>query len=531
MIAAATGLSEISGLMPSERSALASEAANAIYLAGEAARSIGDVRALSLSYGRLGKLREGEKQGNDALSETLRALGIAQQNRIQDLIHLWQHQAGRILRGMGRTKQAAEMYRAAVGNLNLAKSGLPAECGTADGSFADMVKPVYLELADLLLELAGKESDSVTGQRLLAEARDTIEQLRTEELRDYFEDACLGTVPSARAALETVPPGTALLYTVILPDRIELLVTFPDGIKRFRVSESPASVAREARLLRLSIENRFQTWLGSAQKLYSWLILPLEKELKNKKITTLVFVPDGPLRNFPLSVLHDGNESIIASYAVATIQGLRFASLEAVTGRNGKQGMLLAGLSESVQGYPALTNVTNELRSIEVTHSGTTLLNNQFQVQRVREQLEATPYPLIHFASHGEFTGNAKDNYILTWEGKLTLDHLDRFIKANARRKTPVDLLSLSACRTAAGDDRAALGLAGLAVRSGARSAVASLWDIEDKSTSELFSEFYRILGTGTDRAEALRQAQIEVRKRYPHPYFWSPFLLIGSWI
>jgi CHAT domain-containing protein len=143
------------------------------------------------------------------------------------------------------------------------------------------------------------------------------------------------------------------------------------------------------------------------------------------------------------------------------------------------------------------------------------------------------PYPLIHIASHGEFTGNSRNNYILTWDGKMTLDHLDKFIRNNAVRKTPVELLSLSACKTAAGDDRASLGLAGLAVKSGARTAVASLWDIDDKSTSELFVAFYRNIKAGTDinRAEALRQAQLEIKQRYDHPYFWSPFLLIGNWL
>jgi CHAT domain-containing protein len=222
---------------------------------------------------------------------------------------------------------------------------------------------------------------------------------------------------------------------------------------------------------------------------------------------------------------------VIQKYAVATIQGLAFASSQRPSAtRPGT--MLMAGLSESVQGYPALVNVTDEVKGIRESYPGASLINSDFRVDNVKERLDQMPYPLIHIASHGEFTGNSRNNYILTWDGRMTLDDLDRFIRSSAIRKTPVELLSLSACKTAAGDDRASLGLAGLAVKSGARTAVASLWDIDDKSTSELFVEFYRIIHGRTDinRAEALRQAQLIIKTRYDHPYFWSPFLLIGNW-
>lgn len=532
IIASAGGLARLPVAVPAERSKLAASGAEALQSAAAIARRLADERALSQSLAKWGEVLENEGKLDEALGKTLLALHQAQQARLLDLVYLWQHQAGRILKKQKDMARALDMYRMASQNLNLFKKGLAPECGIADGSFQDTTKPIYLDLTELLIDASELSGEAGEKQRLLLEARNTVEAFRTEELRDYFEDACLGAERTGRASLADVPPKTALIYTIMLPTRMELLVSLPDGIKRFRVAEPSSTVGREVRLLRMSIENRFPAWLTSARKLYDWLIRPLEADLKRHGVTTIVFVPDGPLRNIPLTVLHDGTQNIIQKYAVATIQGLSFASTPKVAG--GKPAdMLLAGLSESVQGYAALSNVIEEAKGIRSSYPGVSLINSDFQVPKVKEQLDLMSYPLIHIASHGEFTGNARNNYILTWDGRMTLDHLDRFIKNSAIRKTPVELLSLSACKTAAGDDRASLGLAGLAVKSGARTAVASLWDIDDKSTSELFIEFYRIIKDGGDigRAEALRLAQLEIRKRYDHPYFWSPFLLIGNWL
>lgn len=97
-----------------------------------------------------------------------------------------------------------------------------------------------------------------------------------------------------------------------------------------------------------------------------------------------------------------------------------------------------------------------------------------------------------------------------------------------------MELLTLSACQTAAGDDRAALGLAGVAVKAGARSALATLWFINDQATALLITEFYHQLrDPDLSKAKALQRAQLILLndRRYQHPGYWSPFLLIGNWL
>jgi CHAT domain-containing protein len=140
----------------------------------------------------------------------------------------------------------------------------------------------------------------------------------------------------------------------------------------------------------------------------------------------------------------------------------------------------------------------------------------------------------VHIASHGRFEGDIAKTFPLTFDDKLTMERLDQFVGLFRFRDEPLELLALSACETAAGDDRAALGLAGVAVKAGARSALATLWHINDPATSILIAEFYRELrNPSVSRAVALQGAQLKLLHdpRYQHPGYWSPFLLINNWL
>ncbi len=490
-------------------------------------------RAGANAFSKAAAAAETEGKLNEALKLAFEAIDTSQKGNHADLLPSTQHLTARILKKLGRKETSLAMYRVAASNLELSKRGILPDCSSTTAQYHDTVRPVYMELAELLFDAAGAAVDVENQQKLLFEARNTLEMLKTEELRDYFGDACLGS-EKKEITPNNLPPGIAVLYTVIFPERMELLLSLPDGMKRFTVAQPLGEIGRQVRMLRLTIENRFDSWEPPAKKLYDWIIRPLEQEFKRQNITRIVFVPDGPLRNIPLTVLHDGKTQIIERFSVVTLQNLAYSSRSKWV--ETEQSILMAGISESVQGYPALTNVEKELQGIggaAVRRGSVTLLNSEFKLGNIKKHLESAPFPFLHFASHGEFTGSSRDNYILTWEGKMTLDDLENFIRSGEMKKNPVEILSLSACQTAAGDDRASLGLAGLAVKSGARNSIASLWDVEDKSTSELFIEFYSIVssGYGGGKAEAFRMAQLKMRERYKHPYFWSPFLFIGAWL
>jgi CHAT domain-containing protein len=218
---------------------------------------------------------------------------------------------------------------------------------------------------------------------------------------------------------------------------------------------------------------------------------------------------------------------------VAVAPGLSLIAPQSLA--RGKSRMLLGGLSESVQGFPALEFVPTEMHSLEAIYPAEELLNESFTLNELQQKLDEEQYSIIHIASHGQFNRDVHKTFVLTYDTKLTLNTLEALIRPGQYRGRPLELLVLSACQTAAGDDRAALGLAGVAVKAGARSALASLWFVNDQSTSALISEVYRQLRSSPaiSKAKALQAAQIKLLndRRYRHPCYWSPFLIIGNWI
>jgi CHAT domain-containing protein len=179
--------------------------------------------------------------------------------------------------------------------------------------------------------------------------------------------------------------------------------------------------------------------------------------------------------------------------------------------------------------------VPDEVRSIEPVYRSKTLMNGAFVTPALEQKLTQEQFSIVHIASHGQFNHDARKTFVLTYDGKLTLNDLEALIRPSQYRGQPVELLVLSACQTAAGDDRAALGLAGVAVKAGARSALASLWFVNDQSTSALISEVYQQLSRtpSISKAQALQAAQIKMLgdRRYRHPCYWAPYLIIGNWL
>jgi CHAT domain-containing protein len=184
-----------------------------------------------------------------------------------------------------------------------------------------------------------------------------------------------------------------------------------------------------------------------------------------------------------------------------------------------------------VQGFSELPSVADEIRSISSMFAAPSMQDETFMLNSVSTQLSAPAYSVAHLATHGEFSADHRKSFILTYDNRLTMDALRTSLE---RRGNSLDLLVLSACKTAAGDDRAALGLAGIAVQAGAKSALASLWSISDKATAELMTSFYQnSKSSGASKAQSLRQAQLALLKspEYRHPSYWAPYLLIGNWL
>jgi CHAT domain-containing protein len=271
--------------------------------------------------------------------------------------------------------------------------------------------------------------------------------------------------------------------------------------------------------------------------LHDWFIQPAQTQLEQQGVNTLIFVLDGPLRMVPMGALYDGQQYLIEHYAIDVVLGLNIPNPEPLA-HNGIN-ILAAGLVNPPNGfqdrYATLPNVTEELNKIAAADQSATILReDQFTQANFNRVLNQKAYDVIHLATHGQFSANREDTFLLDANGKITLDQLSSLFGANSIQASAIELLILSACRTATGSDRDILGIAGTTVRAGAQSAIASLWSIDDESSVIFTETFYHAIGQAhVSRAQALRQAQqtLMANPKFDHPRYWAPYILIGNWL
>jgi CHAT domain-containing protein/Tfp pilus assembly protein PilF len=519
--------------LPEDHDRLLRQAAEAFNEATRVAQTIGDVRAGSYAWGYLGSLYEQQQRYEEALELTRRAVLAAQQRYAPESLYRWQWQTGRLLKALGLLDEAIEAYKRAVDTLQSFRQEITLGDGRGRLSVREALGPVYFGLVDLLLQRAALQPESAELVSYLIEARNVVESLKAVELQDYFQDDCVDALRTTTASLDVVSETAVVIYPIILPDRTELLVSLPAGLKRITVPVDADTITKEVRAFRRRLEKRTtRQYLPHAQKLYNWLIRPLEADLAASVVDTLVFVPDGPLRTIPMAALHDGKQFLISKYALAITPGLNLTDPRPLQRSN--LLLLAAGLSAAVQNFPALPNVASEIENIQTLYDSEVLFDQTFLLSSTENALLKKPFSIVHIASHAQFRGNIEETFLLTFDDKLTLDRLEEMIGLFRFREEPLELLTLSACQTAAGDDRAALGLAGIAIKAGARSALATLWYINDQSSSDLVTEFYRQLqDPSISRATALQRAQLQLLNvpGYEHPGYWAPFLLINNWL
>lgn len=355
------------------------------------------------------------------------------------------------------------------------------------------------------------------------------------------------------------PESVALSFQPQPTDELELLLITSSGEpirKRLAgVTRAEVEQARRKLVSQITDPRLLGTgYLPPAQQLYQWLIAPLEQDLQSEEIENLSFILDTGLRFIPLAALHDGEQFLVEKYSVGLMPSLSLTDTRYVNMRSLE--VLAMGASEFTDQLP-LPAVPTELQTIVPNlWPGEILLNADFTVQNLRQQREQRPFGILHLATHGEFrSGGLSESYIQFWNQKLRLDE----IRQLGLNDPPLELLVLSACRTALGDEQAELGFAGLAVQAGVKSALASLWYVSDEGTLALMTEFYGQLREVPIKAEALRQTQIamikgEVRlengeiytsrsgavllpegvvrnetQDLSHPFYWAAFTLIGS--
>lgn len=492
----------------------------------QTAQTLQDQRSEAFVLQQLGQLYAQQQQWSAAAPVTAQSLAIATSLHADDLIAQGAWQLGRIYHAQQRTTEAIAAYQQAVQALQSLRSDLVAVNTDVQFNFRDRVEPVYRELVALLLEAPNPS------QTHLRQARQVIENLQLAELDNFFRDACLDTKP---VNIDQIDTHAAVIYPILLGDRLDVIVSLPDQtLRHSRHDLGAASIDRTLKNFYSSLYLGYSTSerLQLSQTLYRWLIEPFRATLDEQQIQTLVFVPDGFLRNLPMAALHDGDRYLIESYSLALSPGLQLFP-QGLQPQN--LSSLTVGLTAARQGFNALPGVATEVAAIAEKVESQVLLDESFTKQNFQRAINNRAYPVVHLATHGQFSSDPAETFLLTWDDRIGMADLDQFFeKRRLGQLNPIELLVLSACQTASGDDRATLGLAGLALRSGALSTLASLWSVNDQSTALLMTQFYQVLGDRPrSKAEALRQAQLALLRNpeYQHPYYWAAFVLVGNWL
>ncbi|MEG3436367.1 CHAT domain-containing protein [Pannus brasiliensis CCIBt3594] len=497
--------------------------------AGESAGQVGAVRLESLALGELGGIYESEGRYDIARSLTEQALAIAAAHNAPELAYRWQWQLGRILAARGERQQAIAAYTLAVETLKSIEGDLASGDRDTRFSFRERVEPVYRQLVSLLLQ---PDRQGQIPPEAIEKARNVIESLRIAELNNFFRENCLETHPRS---VETIDPGAAIIYPIVLSDRLAVILALPGRpLHYYSAPVTAKELEKTVREFRYHLVVRSRRdFYPPGRDIYRWLIEPIEARLKENQIETLVFVPDGALRNVPMSALFDGKQFLIEKYRIALNPGLEILDPDKLQRRG--FSTLAAGLTRERDGFPPLYHVVDELKTIRENVNSDILLDEAFTIEGLKAGILDFPAPIVHIATHGQFSSNLDDTFLLAWDGPIDVGQLDRLLRSREEAgERAIELLVLSACETAAGDDRAALGLAGIAVRSGARSTVATLWPVNDEATSEFMNAFYRgLINEKFTRAEALRQAQLKLLEnpKFRHPFYWSPYILLGNWL
>ena len=406
-----------------------------------------------------------------------------------------------------------------------------------------------------------------TGGITLAQAQDTLRNIEKATgvkpalIYAVFFPSTITSAPTSDVSSTQNSSGivqSSLLRPVVPSpsDQLELILITAEGYPiRKSLNATRAVVVPKAKEFRTSAINliRPRSYLAPAKQMYQWLLAPLEEDLQQLGIKNLVYIMDAGLRSIPLAVLHDDKGFIVERYSVGLMPSLSLSDTRYVDVKN---STVLAMGADRFTDQDSLPAVPLELSIITSSlWQGQSFLNKAFTLSNLQKGRSSRDFGILHLATHAEYEpSNPSNSYIQLWDGKLRLDQLRQL----GLNKPPVELLVLSACRTALGDEDVELGFAGLAVQAGVKSVLGSLWSVSDQGTLGLVTEFYKELREAPIKAEALRRTQLamlrgEVRSQggklvtswgsfplppeiaklgdqtFSHPYYWSAFTMIGN--
>jgi CHAT domain-containing protein len=541
-------------------------------------------RPRSQAAGLMGLLYETDERYDEALILNRKAIALAENASAQDLLILHEWQMGRLYEKLRQRETAIDSYRRAISHVEAIRQDIPVQYQDGKSSFNELLRPLYQQSLDLLLQETASMENTGQKQALLSEVHEFLEQFKQTELEDFLQDRCINR-DDKEFSLDQIEAGVAVLYPVLFADRFEWLVLINGQWQQISIVLPSDALSQRIKKMTAAMRNRIDHFFHR-EELYRLLFGPLETILQYNKIKTLVYVPDGIMRLLPLGMLYDNSahKHLIERYAIVTSPGLSL--LDKRTNLPKKAKSLLAGLSEPTRemlahlpeamhaGFMETAKKTNlnqvaMMRSVgdhdtaqdnktrisneptETLHlpqvaveinqlreflpnQSVTLLNKDFTLRNFQAELEQNNFDIVHIASHGYFGKNANDSFIMTYDNdeRLELDKLEQLLNKQ-KQGNAINMLTLSACETAEGNDRAPMGFSGAALKASAQTVLGSLWKVDDAATAELMKIFYQqLINKRYSKAKALQEAQKELikSKKWSNPYHWAPFILVGHW-
>lgn len=380
------------------------------------------------------------------------------------------------------------------------------------------------------LALQEKSEEEILAQDFKTDksrSRSIAVKAREDLRRDAPELASLVSVAATPAAdIQSLLTRQEILVEYYYSgDDMYAFILSASGLQSVRLQT--AGLSAEVAAFRTALENpRSRNMQASAGRLYVRLIKPLEDAIAGRD---LVIVPHGLLHYIPFNALHDGRYFLIDRFRIRMMPSSSVMRYLADKKSAAPGGILAFGNPDLRNPEHDLAFAQKEALDVAKIWPGSKVYVRRAATEEAFYQ-NALGFNIIHFATHGRFSPEAPLQSALLLapdarsSGLLTVDKLYSI-------QIGASLVTLSACETglslvAQGDDL--VGLTRGFLYAGARSVVASLWKVDDLATAHLMMKFYRGLQK-TDKLEALRDAQLDTRKKYSHPYFWASFQLTGS--
>jgi len=577
---------DLSDLSEAEKSKWIEIAYNAISESKKYAELENRVRFQAEATASLAELYYRQGRYDDAINLTNEGLAIVQANANELVIKLNKIK-GDAFKRQKNLPAALAAYDISVKLLDKIKDEIPLYLTNGKSSVDTIIDPVYRAYVDVFLrssvntdtptestyltaisKMEAQKNHSEPNKLLMVINR--MEAVKNADLQSFFLDRCSDALDAHSDWANQFLPAAVVLYPIIFEDRTELITKKGDVITRHVVNIPSDELLLQVENLIYALKNG-KNYEPSATQLHKWLIQPILNEIKQSDTKTIVYVPDRAIRGLPLAALFDGSHFVVEQHAIVTLPSLALKNLYRSKSDKVENQTLIAGLSKpdgpSIDNLPK--NIINNLagrieeenssytteKSIQETRSKLVtalslpsveeevneignltktqpLLNQKFTADAFKNNIESANFGTVHIASHGYFGKNVKDSFIMAYDKNLNLQDFENSLNIDKLKQNPIDLLALSACETAESNDRMILGFSGLAVKSNALSAVGSLWSINDQAALQLMRSFYVNLIHAQSKSLALQQAQISMikSKKYNHPYYWSPFVLIGNW-